>query len=345
MSEHTRSRRWKTFFTVVTFVALFGLVYALRRQIAETLQNLQDANLLWIALIVPLAMCNHYAQARMYKSVFAILGERFRTRSMFRLSLELNFVNNIFPSAGVSGFSYLGLRMKDEKVSSGKTTLVQLMRFVLLFVSFQLLLGVGLLLLAFGGDANDFVLLVAGSLATLLLVGTGMLAYIIGSKERINSFFTFLTKGLNRLIHVVRPRHPETINVSRVRRMFTDLHENYLVIKKDLSKLKTPLAFATIGNLTEVTAIFVVFLAFGHFVNPGAIIIAYAVANFAGVISVLPGGVGIYEALMTGVFATAGVPAALSLPVVIAFRVVSMAVQLPVGYYFYQKNIHAQEAR
>lgn len=339
MAEKLKTKRWKLVLTVVTFIALAFTVYALRDRIYETLSNLQNANFLWVALLVPIAATNHYSQARMYKAMFQILGHRFRTKAMFRLSLELNFVNNIFPSAGVSGFSYLGLRMRDEDVSGGKTTLVQLMRFVLLFVSFQVFLGVGLILLAIGGDANDFVLLVAGSLATLLLIGTGMLAYIVSSKARINSFFTFVTKAINRLIQVFRPKHPETINISRVRRLFTDLHENYKIISKDFAQLKKPLTFALLANLAEVSAIFAMFLAFGEFVNPGAIIIAYAVANFAGIISVLPGGVGIYEALMTGVFATAGVPAALSLPVVLAYRVVNMAIHLPPGYYFYQKSL------
>jgi uncharacterized membrane protein YbhN (UPF0104 family) len=47
-------------------------------------------------------------------------------------------------------------------------------------------------------------------------------------------------------------------------------------------------------------------------VNPGAIILAYAVANFAGLISILPAGVGIYEALMSAVLAATGIPAGVS---------------------------------
>lgn len=342
MREVKRRLNWRIVLTVITFIALALAVYALREQISETITNLRNANLLWIGALVPLAITNHYSQGRMYQSVFRIFGERFRIKAMFRLSLELNFVNNVFPSGGVSGFSYLGLRMKSERVTSGKTTLVQLMRFVLLFIAFQVLLGIGLLLLALGGDANDFVILVSGSLATLLLVGTAVVAYIIGSKKRINGFFTALTKFLNRAIHFVRPKHPETINVDRVKGMFTELHENYMKIRKDFTQLKKPLLFALLANLAEVSAIMSVFMAFGSFINPGAVIIAYAVANFAGIISVLPGGVGIYEALMTGVFAASGVPAALSLPVVLAFRVVSMGIQLPVGYFFYQKNLQEQ---
>ena len=111
-------------------------------------------------------------------------------------------------------------------------------------------------------------------------------------------------------------------------------------IRRNLYVLKLPLVYALFANLTEICAIYVVYLAFGHLVNPGAVILAYAVANFAGLISILPGGIGIYEGLMTGVLVAGGVPAALSLPVTIMYRVVNMSVQLPPGYFYYQKNLH-----
>jgi uncharacterized membrane protein YbhN (UPF0104 family) len=43
-----------------------------------------------------------------------------------------------------------------------------------------------------------------------------------------------------------------------------------------------PLFYTTVSNITEVAAVYAVYVAFGHFVNIGAIILAYAVANFAG---------------------------------------------------------------
>lgn len=339
-SRQSGDINWKTTLTIITFVALAATAYALREQIFQTLDNLRAANPWPILLLIPLAVFNHYSQGKLYQRMYQLLGERFRMRSMFRLSLELNFVNNVFPSAGVSGFSYLSLRMKGEGTSTGKSTLVQIMRFALLFVSFQVLLGIGLIMLSFSGDANNFVMLVAGSLATFLLIGTAMVIYLISSKSRINAFFTSLTRGLNRLIHIIRPHHPETIRISKVQKIFTDLHDNYNLLKNNVTQLQRPLGYALLANIAEVAAIFSVFAAFGFIINPGAIIIAYAVANFAGIVSVLPGGIGIYEGLMTGVFAAAGVPPGISLPVVIAFRVVSMSIQLPPGYYFYQKNLH-----
>jgi uncharacterized protein (TIRG00374 family) len=342
MTESQRkAKRWKTILTIVTILALVGLAFAVREQLINTLKRLPEVNIWWVLMIFPIEALHHLTQAKIYQGLFRIFGERFRTRSMFRLSLELNFVNSVFPSAGVSGFSYISYRLKSEKISTGQASLVQLMRFVLIFISFQVLLFVGLAALAIGGQANDVILLLAGSLATLVLVGTIVLTFIVGAQNRIDWFFTNTTKLVNKLIHIFRPKNPETISLAKVKRVVVELHENYMQIRRNLTVLKMPLFYSLLASMTEIAAIYVVYIAFGTLVNPGAVILAYAIANFAGLIAVLPGGVGIYEGLMTAVLAAGGVPLALGLPVTVMFRVVNMIAQLPPGYYFYQKNLHA----
>jgi len=58
-------------------------------------------------------------------------------------------------------------------------------------------------------------------------------------------------------------------------------------------------------------------------------------------VSVLPGGVGIYEGLMTLVLTATGVPSRISLPVTVMYRVLNTLIQLPPGYYFYHQTLHA----
>lgn len=342
MTEKQRQHRWKTILTIATFVALAVLAYAVREPLKDTLSNVSKVNFWWLLMIIPIEIANYIAQAKLYQGLFRVLGERFRTRSMFRLALELNFVNNVFPSGGVSGFSYLRARVKDEGVSTAKSTLVQIMRFIMIFISFQVLLVIGLFALAIGDQANDLILLVSGSIATLLIVFTFVLSYIIGSKSRINAFFSLFTILLNKIIHLVRPGHPETINIHKAHNMFDELHENYMLIRRNFGVLKRPLIYALIANATEIAAIYSVYMAFSQLVNPGAVTLAYAVANVAGLVSVLPGGVGIYEGLMTAVLAAGGVAAAVSLPVTVMYRVLTMLVQLPPGYYYYHKALHTE---
>lgn len=339
MSEAEKKKRWKLVLNIVTVVALLGLGYAIRHQILDTINNLGKVNAYALLLIVPIEMWNYDAYARMYRYMFALLGNKVHYRELLKVTLELNFVSHVFPSGGVSGFSYFSIRMKTLGVSSGKSTLVQTLKFVMLFVSFEVLLLIGLLFLAIGGRANNLTILVASSIATVLLLGTIGAAILIGSQRRINSFFTFTTRAINRAIYVVRPKHPETISVEKVQATFFELHQNYKLIKSDYKQLWPPVMFGLFANLTEILAIYVVYIAFGYWVNPGAVILAYAVANFAGLVSVLPGGVGIYEALMTAVLATAGVPPAVSLPVTVMYRVVNIALQATPGYYFYHKAL------
>lgn len=332
--------RWKLILNLITIVALFGLIYAVRTQIGETITNFGRINA-WVLLFVPLwQLINYHSYTKMYEHFLHLFKNNVPYKQLFRAQLELNFVNNVFPSGGVSGVSYFGFKMKTLGVSAGKATLIQVMKFGLLFVSIQVLLSLGLIALAIEGKASSLMILVAGSITTALIIGTVAIGYVIGSKQRINSFSTAITRMINRAIQVVRPGHPETINIATIQAVFAELHENYLLLKGNFKALKMPFLWALIANTTELLTIYTVYVAFGEFVNPGAVIAAYMIANFAGLVSVLPGGVGIYEALMTGVLAVAGVPAGTSIPVTIMYRIVNMGIQLVPGYIFYQKTLH-----
>ncbi len=121
--------------------------------------------------------------------------------------------------------------------------------------------------------------------------------------------------------------------------MFDDFHDNYNAIKSNYDKLKVPFLYGLLADATEVAAIYVVYIAFGKWVNIGAVILAYGIANFAGLISVLPGGIGIYEGLMTAVLASTGIPVGVSLPVTVMYRVLNTLIQIPPGYYLYHKAL------
>lgn len=339
MSEKKKAP-WKLILTSITLAALALLIYGLRSEIAGVIANLGKVNTLALLFLLPIEALNYDAYARMYRSFFAILSEKVRYWSMYKLTLELNFVNHILPSGGISGISYFNIRMRSEGVSAAKSTLSQVVKLFLLFVSFQPLLIIGLLLLAARGHANNLVIVVASSLITLLVVGTLLGIYIIESRSRINTFLLTLTRIVNKIVGFFRPKNPETINLLNARKTFDELHDNYKIIKKDWRSLKKPFLYMMIANITEIAAIYVVYIAFGEFVNIGAVILAYAVANFAGLISVLPAGIGVYEALMTGVLAATGIPVELSIPVTIMYRLLNMTTQLIPGYYFYQRAIH-----
>jgi uncharacterized protein (TIRG00374 family) len=325
---------------IATMVALCGLVFAIRGQFRQTFDNLFNVNL-WALLLMPLMqVLNYDAQARLYQGLFAILGNKLSYKELYKSALALNYVNILFPSGGVSGISYFGARLSGEADISGpKGSAVQLFKLVMYFLSFEALIVFGVFALAVQGHMSSIILLLAGSIATVVVMLTAAMGFIISSKRRISGFFTYMTRVLNAIIRKVRPKHQEAISIHKVRGVFDDLHDNYVIMSSDWSRLRRPFMWAMLANFWEVMTIYVVYVAFGEFVNIGAVILAYAVANFAGLVSVLPGGVGIYEGLMTLTLSATGVPSRLSLPVTIMYRILNTLIQLPPGAYFYHQHL------
>lgn len=337
-------RRWKLILNLLTIAALVILVYAVRRQLVVTVKNFSNVDIAILLLILPIEWVNYHAQAKLYQGLFAIVGNKLSYKFLFKASLELNFINNIFPSGGVSGISYFGVRMRSKDLTGGRATLVHIMKLVLLFVSFEVLLILGLLSLALGGHVSDLVIFFSASLSTIMVIGTIGFVMIIGHERRIQAAFSVMTKSLNWLVHLVLPRYKEAISIAKARTLVEELHQNYKLIESHYQELKIPFIWSLVANISEVGAVYIVYIAFGHWVNPGAVILAYGIANFAGLVSVLPGGVGIYEALMTAVLAATGVRAALSLPVTVMYRVVNMLIQLPPGYFYYHRTLRGNPA-
>ncbi len=335
--------RWKLILNYIIVIGLLVLIFVLRKALVQTFEDLKHVNAWYLLLMIPIQIWNYYAQAKLFQSILEILGNKLRTYALFIISLELNLVNNVVPSGGLSGASYFAARIRSSQLTVGKATFTYVMKLVMIFFAFQILVIFGLLALAFNGGINNFVILTASFSSGAIIFGTILFIHIIGSKSRITTTFTFITKLLNKIMNIFLPSHPEIINLEKAKIVFLDFHENYNVLRSKTRQMKKPLYYGFLNNITELLSIYVVYLAFGHWVNPGAVILAYAIANFAGLIGVLPGGVGVYEAMMVAVMVAAGIPANLSISVTIMYRVLNTIIQLPAGYYFWHKRANFKD--
>lgn len=338
MRKHLK-RDIRFWINVFTIVALVFLVYISWEQIVEAFGNLGQLNTWALLLMIPLQLLSYFAVARLYKDFFDAQGDRIRLREMYKIALELNFVNHVFPSGGVSGFSYLSVRMKQLGISTSKSTLAQILRFALTFISFIVILLFGMVVLAFGKNTSPLIILISSTIIFSTITGSVIGVFIISKPSRIKAFVGWLPKGLNYVFRFFK-KGRDLIKISRVEAVLEDLHEDYKALSKDMNLVRWLMVWALLINIAELLTIYMVYIAFGHLINPGALIIAYAVANFAGLIAVLPGGVGVYEGLMTAVLASAGVNKALALSSTVVFRILTMAAFLPIGYVFYQKAIN-----
>lgn len=337
MSKYLKNN-FKLWLNVFTLAALTFLVVISWSQIKEAFSTLARLNAWVLVLIIPMQLIGFYAIAKFYRDFFSSQGNRVSTKEMMKVTLELNFINHVFPSGGVSGFSYLSIRLKSLGVVVSKSTLAQILRFALTFLTFIVILLFGMFVLSLGSETNPFVVLVSSTIIFITVAGTAVGIFIISKASRIKAFVSWLPKALNYISRLLRSNR-EIINIARVEAGLEDLHKDYKQLTKNMKMVKKLSVWAFIANVCEIITIYLVYIAFGEFINPGALIIAYAVANFAGLVAVLPGGVGIYEGLMTAVLVSGGVPRGLALSATVVFRILTMSIFLPVGFLFYQKAL------
>lgn len=337
------SRRVRIIINSITIIALVVLLYFSWDQIQDGLREIGGAKWSVIFLMIPMQLINYYAVARLYHDYLKTMGEDVKMTTMYKIALELNFVNHVFPSGGVAGFSYLGLRLRRHGVAVSRTTLAQTMRFAATFVSFLLVLFFGLFLLSFSNQVGGVTLFIGISITITTILGTLAGVFIISSESRIKAFTAFLPRLVNKITKPLTKKR-DFIDTNRVERLFGDLHKDYVVVLKDKSSLKRVFFWALLINITEISTAYLAYIALGDLVNPGAVILAYAVASFAGLIAILPGGIGVYEALMTAVLTGAGVPKALALSATLVYRIFTMIIFLPIGFILYQMALRKGDA-
>lgn len=295
-----------------------------------------------LLLLIPVQFASYYATGGM---IFSYLRSKGNLQDMShwsttRLALELNFVNHILPSGGAAGFSYLAWVLSKHKVSPSRSTMAQLIRFVLTFLSFVLLLLVAIVALTLTGQIDKAIVFIGIGLATAAIGGTLVLVWLIKSKRRLERFSVWLTKKINRFIRwITRGKKRVIVHEELFLDFFGGLHDDYLALRRERKILIVPFIWAIIANILDVSLIWISFFALGYPLDPSLLFVAFGIASIAGAISATPGGAGVYEAVMVAFLAASGVTPDVAIAGTLLARVTLLSGTILFGYVFYQLTV------
>jgi uncharacterized protein (TIRG00374 family) len=254
-----------------------------------------------------------------------------------RISLELNFVNHILPSGGVSGISYMNWRLGKFGVKPGKATMAQAVRYIVGFASMITMLIVSVLLVTIDGTVNRWIILMSSSLVTVMIMITFLAVYLMRSVTRIRKFSHKLARMCNTAVErVTFGRKKHVVHANAIETFLDEMHEDFIAINKDRRVLWRPYLWGLFFTITEIAIFWIVFWSLGSPVNPAPILIAYGLASMAGFLVVTPGGAGAYEAIMVLVLAIAGMQKGEAIAGIVLTRAMILFVTIVVGYVFYQ---------
>jgi uncharacterized protein (TIRG00374 family) len=330
---------WRSRLNFATFVLIAVVLIAARHELVEAWHLMGRVNLLILLLLIPIQFVSYYASTEIFFTYLRERGQLKRTNALqaTAMSLELNFVNHVFPSGGVSGVSYMVWRLGKLGVAAGQATMAQIMKYVVQMSTFMILMGVALIWATLENRTASWVVVATAVGITSLIFLVIFGGYLIGSRSRMKNFAHWLTRAVNSVVKKITFGHkPEVLKLEKTEKFFLDFHSDFVVLKNDKKLLIKPVIWSFLFNIFEILLFMVSFWALGTVVNPAVLLIAYGAATLTGTFMLTPGGAGAYEAIMIGILAASGVAAGTAFAGVILARAILIIGTLASGFVVYQ---------
>ena len=333
------ARIWVSIITVF----LLGLIIFLAwGEIKHAWLLLTQINIWILALLVPIQIMAYFTAAEMMFSYLRAKNtiKKITWFEQARMALEMNFVNHVLPSGGVSGISYMNWRLKPYDISAGRATAAQMVRFAAQFASYIVLLLVAVVWITLDGNMNRWVILLSILIVFMMTLGTVLVGTLVSSRARSEWFADWLVRAVRRFARTVTfGRITPSLAAEPIASFFIELHDEYLMLKNDRRLLLKPFLWGLLFNVLDVSLFVITFWALGTPISPAPVLIAYGLASIAAIIAVTPGGAGLFEALMVSFLATAGIGAGVAIAGTLVTRVVVLLGTIGLGYAFYQHAV------
>lgn len=282
---------FRAWLSIATFALIGVIIFFSRHELLRAFELLGQVNLWILALLLPVQLIMYFAGGEMMFSYLRAkkVIDKVPPATQARMALEMNFVNHVLPSAGVSGVSYMTWRLSKLGIPAGRATMAQVVRFAMGFLSFIVLLVISVLIVTIDGNLNRWIILVSAALVTFMGGTMAGGIYLISNRKRIDKFAVWLTKTANHLVwKLTKGRKRVVLHANKVEEFFDDMHRDFEALMKDKRLLVKPFLWGILFTAMDVAVFWVTFWALGQPINPAPILIAYGVATLAGFIVVTP---------------------------------------------------------
>jgi len=319
---------------LLALVIIFGW-----KDLVEAWNLVGKANLWIFSLMIPIQLVSYYSVGQIMFTYLRSKGDlvNLPRRKVARIALELNFVNHVIPVSGLAGFTYLGWTLGHFGVNTSRSTMAQIVRYVLTGLSFITVVTLSVIELTFDNKINRTVTGISLIFILITLFSMAVIVFCISNHKRLIIASNWVTRIVNRVVRkITRGKKREVVAEAAVERFFNEMHEDYTEIIHDKQILLKPLKWAVLANILDVSLVWVAFWSLGIPINPAILFIAYGLSSIASFFSVTPGGAGVYEGIMIAFLAASGVEPGVAIAGTLLARATLLAGTLLFGFVFYQ---------
>ena len=340
-AAHHKKRGARFYISIVTFILIAIVIWNTRSEMAQAFQLMTKANILVLLLIIPVQFFSYLASAEIFLTYLRGRGQLkdVSTVGSTSMALEFNFVNHVFPTAGVSGASYMIWRLGKLGVPAGQAMMSQIINWISLGSTFIIMMIISLIIATAENKAANWLIMATTIAAVALVLVLIFGSFLIGSRERLMSFGKWLARHINNFSHKVLKRKKPPMRMQAVEDFVNDFFDDFQAIKQDKALLKRPIIWGFISNLLDVMLIAIAFWSLGYPIDLALLLIGFGAASVGAFAMATPGGVGAYEAVMIGVLVAGGAPTEMASAGTILSRVILIIGTIVVGAVAYHRTM------
>ncbi len=268
-------------------------------------------------------------------SGFAVLGRAFGLPVPMRRLRMVGFVtmaaNNLLTLGGAAGYSVSAVLLKRREVPLKDILAASLFHSYVYFLTGTSLLPVGLAYAILSHRLSGRV----EFLLTVMVILVSLLAVAVNLAVLWRAFRKAILRSAAALVRVLTRRDPAAALSGFDESLATGLN----LLRQKPGRIVRLAAFVLGDWSLCLAALWFCFAALGGNVHVGTLLSGFFIGIAAGAASMIPGGLGIQEGSMAGIYALLGVPFELALLAAILFRVVYYLVPFAVGLFVYRQAI------
>lgn len=329
-------RSWRYWLFWILLLAFIWFVGNHITQVISLSQTLLHGKWQWLLLASFLQAVYYLVYTGLYQTAFTTVEVESQVSRLFPVVLGSLFVNVVTPSAGTGGIALFVDDASRRNQSATRAAAGALLAMAADFISFTLVMFVGLVYLFFYHDLKSYEIIAAGMLLLLsaglvliLSLGLWRADILRGILERVQGWAEIL---------FTRIRRPAPFPENWYEKTSLDFAEAGAAIRSHPARLWRILGTALAAQLIDLATIYILFLAFGWSVGFGVLVAGFAIGVLFWIVSITPQGIGIVEGVMTLTYTSLGVPATTAAAVTLAFRGLTFWIPLTVGFFLLRKT-------
>jgi glycosyltransferase 2 family protein len=332
--KHWKSHQQLIIIGAVLLLAVLGLV-TIAWDWGQVRQALGQAD--W--RLVPIALLFSALSYACLAYGFVVISRLFGVRISQRLLFEVGFVSfalsHLVASGGVAGYSLRFLLIKKRGLPVKEVVVASLFHSTLNNLLLFALLPIGLVFLLLNHPLPKGEVIDIGLAAGLLFVLVVLVVLGVFS----DSFRARVLGTASRVWSSITRREVER----RLEDFSLTLAQGVGLIKAHPLALVLPLILVVGDWASVVTALGFCFYALGNPIDPAVLLTGFAVGIAVGLLSMIPGGLGVQEGSMAAVYALLGVPFGQALLAAILFRAVYYFIPFLFSLGFYWRLMRGED--